>query len=187
MKWMLTVTLLVIVQGCASDPVPTTQVSEPSCVGSTMISADLRDKFELVQDPALLSQALGEALAGKLCQGAVYQSTQEVIIYRVWNSTNPQSQFGQWWSFNRPSGQVSAYRKDYEICYQWSPLDKLVECTLKPGTKVVVGNGQSAKCSEYLSYPVSEKQQVYITEASESAMNCQSYDGVISWQQAIEQ
>ncbi|PSU30546.1 hypothetical protein [Photobacterium lutimaris] len=187
MKRILNVALLVIVSGCASDPVTTTQVPEQLCVGSTVISAELSDKFELVRDPALLSQALGEALAGKLCQGAVYQSTQEVTIYRAWNSTNPHSQFGQWWSFTRPAGQVSEYRKDYEICYQWSPLDKLAECTLKPGTKVVVGNGQSAWCSEYLSYPVSDKQQVYITDASDSAMKCQSYDGVISWEHDVAQ
>ncbi|MVD33254.1 hypothetical protein D6U54_19075, partial [Vibrio cholerae] len=67
--------------------------------------------------------------------------------------------------FELPSGYTADYRKNFEICYQWSPLDKLAKCTLKAGTKVVVGNGQSAKCSEYLSYPVSEKQQVFISEA----------------------
>jgi len=181
MKRILIGTLIVVIQGCANDPVATTPLPEQACIGSTVISGDLSDKFELVLDSALLSQAIGEPLKGKLCQGAVYQSTQDVTIYRAWNSTNPHSQFGQWWSFKRPSGQTAEYRKDYEICFQWSPLDKLVKCTLRPGTRVVVGNGQSAKCSEYLGYPASKKQQVFITDASDAVKDCQSYDSVMSW------
>ncbi|MGF1716875.1 hypothetical protein L4D08_18590 [Photobacterium chitinilyticum] len=182
MKWILNGLLIVVIQGCVSDPVTTANVQEQMCVGTTELSHDLSDKFEEVQDPASLSQALGEPLEGKLCQGTVYQSTQEVTIYRAWNSTNPGSQLGQWWSFTRPSGKTAGYRKDYEICYQWSPLDKLTRCTLKPGTSVVVGNGQSAKCSEYLSYPVSQKQQVFITNASDATQTCESYDSVMSWE-----
>ncbi|UXI04634.1 hypothetical protein [Photobacterium sp. TY1-4] len=140
--------------------------------------------FEAADDPALLSSALGEPEQGKLCQGQVYQSKPDakVVLFRAWNSTNPNSQFGQWWAFHQPSGKIAAYRSDYEICYQWSPLDKLVSCTLKPGTKVVVGNGQSAKCSAYLTYPTSEKQQVYLVDAANAVMDCSVYDGVMSWQ-----
>lgn len=95
MKWILNGLLIVVIQGCVSDPVTTANVQEQMCVGTTELNHDLSDKFEEVQDPASLSQALGEPFEGKLCQGTVYQSTQEVTIYRAWNSTNPGSQFGQ--------------------------------------------------------------------------------------------
>lgn len=181
MKRILIGALLVVIQGCANVSKDTGQLPSPPCVGSTVIAGDLANQFKLVQDSALLAQAIGEPLKGKLCQGTVYESTDEVTIYRAWNSTNPQSEFGQWWSFQFPSGNTAKYREDYEICYQWSPLDKLVKCTLKAGTKVVVGNGQSAQCSEYLSYPVSPKQQVFITDASDAVESCEGYDSVMSW------
>lgn len=182
MRWILNGLVVVLIQGCVSNPLVTTDTQKQICIGTTKLSHDLGEKFEEVQDAELLSQALGDPLEGKLCQGTVYQSTQEVTIYRAWNSTNPGSQLGQWWSFTYPSGKTAEYRKDYEICYQWSPLDKLTQCTLNPGVKVVVGNGQSAQCSEYLSYPISEKQQVFISNAPEAIKSCKNYDGVMSWE-----
>ncbi|MGO2128990.1 MAG: hypothetical protein ACTH4U_09645 [Pseudoalteromonas prydzensis] len=181
MKRILIGALLVVIQGCVNVPKDTEQLPPAPCIGSTVIAGDLGNQFKQVQDSALLAQAIGEPLKGKLCQGTVYESTDEVTIYRAWNSTNPQSEFGQWWSFQFPSGNTAKYREDYEICYQWSPLDKLVKCTLKAGTKVVVGNGQSAQCSEYLSYPVSQQQQVFITNASDAVESCEGYDSVMSW------
>ncbi|WP_273050719.1 MULTISPECIES: hypothetical protein [Pseudoalteromonas] len=181
MKRILIGALIVAIQGCANKPEVAVQVPPQACLGSTEITGELGDQFVLVQDPDLLSQAIGEPLKGRLCQGAVYQSTDEVTVYRAWNSTNPRSQLGQWWSFQLPTGSTAKYRENYEICYQWSPLDKLVKCTLKPGTKVVVGNGQSAQCSEYLSYPVSKTQQVFISNASDVVQNCEGFESIISW------
>ncbi|EPP4294759.1 hypothetical protein [Vibrio navarrensis] len=182
MKKILSFTLIAAIQGCANQPTVTSPVEEQPCIGSTTIDGELSSQFNPIQDTSLLSQAIGEPLQGKLCQGAVYESTQEVTIYRAWNSTNPNSQLGQWWSFQLPSGYTADYRKNFEICYQWSPLDKLAKCTLKAGAKVVVGNGQSAKCSEYLSYPVSAAQQVFISDAASSVQDCQIYDSVIAWE-----
>lgn len=178
---------VVILSGCSSlttpqEP-PLADVSQ-LCQGDVALPQGLAPHFEATQDPALLKSALGEPEQGKLCQGQVYQSKPDaqVVLFRAWNSTNPNSQFGKWWAFHQPNGKIAAYRADYEICYQWSPLDKLVRCTLKPGTKVVVGNGQSAKCSEYLTYPTSDKQQVYLVDAEDAVTNCTEYDGVMSWQ-----
>lgn len=139
--------------------------------------------FEEVQDPALLADALAEPGKGKLCQGRVYQSKPgtSVTIYRAWNSTNPHSKSSKWWAFYQPAGDIEAYRADYEICYQWSPLDKMSQCHLKPGTKIVVGTGQSAVCSEYLTYPVSNKQQVFMTGGEDALSDCQDFTGVMSW------
>nr|WP_202819722.1 hypothetical protein [Thaumasiovibrio subtropicus] len=88
---------------------------------------------------------------------------------------------GSWWAWEKPAGSVSQYREDYEICYQWSPLDRLVVCDLKPGSKVVVGPGQSAQCSEYLTYPQSNKQQVYIENAATVMENCRYYGDAFNW------
>ncbi|WP_297532976.1 hypothetical protein [Thalassolituus sp.] len=162
----------------------TVSVAAESCIGTTDLAAPLRDSFVPAVDSDLLNAALGEPGKGGLCQGQVYISTgiKTVTLYRAWNSTNPGSTYGNWWAFNKPSGKVAQYREDFEICYQWSPLDKLVTCELKAGTKVVVGNGQSAYCSEYLTYSVSASQQVYINDASNSVMNCETADGVLVWQ-----
>lgn len=159
------------------------KVPPQSCIGSSELPEYLKSQFVEVKNDELLAEALGAPNAGKLCQGKVYQSKEvtQVTLHRAWNSTNPGSKFGNWWAFNIPAGKVYEYRSDYEICPSWSPLDKLVTCTLKSGTTIVVGTGQSAECSQYLTYPVSEKQQVYIDAASESVENCTSFDGVFSW------
>jgi hypothetical protein len=180
MKWLIMTALVVLVLGCATQPA-ITPANAPACEGSVVLPSALAGKFKSVDDPKLLDKAMGEPLAGGLCQGAVYQSTEEVTIYRAWNSTNPGSQFGSWWALTKPAGKTADYRKDYEICYQWSPLDKLVQCTLKVGTTVVVGNGQSAKCSDYLEYPVSEAQQVFIESASDAMLDCSGFDSMMSW------
>ena len=160
-----------------------TMAPEP-CIGTTDLPSSLRDSFVPAVDEELLNSALGKPGKGGLCQGQVYISTgiKTVTLYRAWNSTNPGSMYGNWWAFSRPSGEVAQYREDFEICYQWSPLDKLVTCELKAGTKVVVGNGQSAYCSEYLSYGVSSSQQVYIENTEAVATSCTVKDAVFSWQ-----
>jgi hypothetical protein len=154
-----------------------------ACSGSSHLPADLAKKFEPTINKQLLNEALGEARQGKLCQGKVYRSNAEssIVVYRAWNSTNPESEFGKWWALKMPTGKVSTYRSDYEICYQWSPLDKLVRCRLKPGIEVVVGTGQSAECSEYLTYPISDKQQIYIENAAASVDGCVVFDGEFNW------
>ncbi len=162
----------------------TATAGEQNCLGSTELPDHIATQFVAVNDPTLLNSALGQPEQGKLCQGQVYQAKadSQVILYRAWNSTNPYSQFGKWWAWNKPFGKVAQYRSDYEICYQWSPLDKLVSCTLKAGTKVVVGNGQSAKCSEYLTYDVSEAQQIFLPDAENALENCTTFDGLFKWQ-----
>ena len=167
-------------------PTETAEVAvtiDPVCIGSTELPAGLEGQFDKIVDTELLNETLGEADKGKLCQGQVYQSKKEVkvTLFRGWNSTNPYSKMGKWWAWDKPTGSVAKYREDYEICYQWSPLDKLVSCTLEAGQKVVVGTGQSAFCSDYLSYPVSAEQQVYIANASAALSNCTELDGEFSW------
>ena len=184
MKYLATIILINLLSGCSSYPLESDSYVEPqACLGTTELPADLKDKFEPVTDEPLLNMALGSPTEGRLCKGQVYQSKKNsrMTIYRAWNSTNPNSKMGNWWAFQKPGGKVSLYRSEYEICYQWSPLDMLVSCTLKPGVKIVIGTGQSAKCSAYLTYPVSDRQQIYLDDASISVSTCTIYDGEFSW------
>ncbi len=153
------------------------------CEGDVTIPGEFSDFFIETNNSELLNLALGEPGKGGLCEGKTYQlkDQQTLIVYRAWNSTNPNSRFGAWWAFYQPDGKVSQYREDYEICYQWSPLDKLVQCQLKPGTQVAIGTGQSAVCSEYLEYPPSDKLQIYLPNAEASVENCTVFDGELSW------
>ncbi|WP_428466809.1 hypothetical protein [Photobacterium minamisatsumaniensis] len=161
-------------------------IDEQQCIGDTYLSGALAKDFEPIDDVNLLNKALGAPDEGGLCSGQVYisQEQADIVINRAWNSTNPASKLGQWWAFNTPKGSIAKYREDYEICYQWSPLDKMISCKLKPGTKVVVGAGQSAKCSEYLNYPVSAQQQIYIENAKSAVLECVEFDGQFSWQRS---
>jgi len=185
-----------LIGGCAIAPVNRTTATAEAvsvassassapqiCPGTTQLPAALVDQFEPVEDSALLQQALGQPDKGKLCQGQVYRSKpgSQVVLYRAWNSTNPNSAKGNWWAYQVPQGMVAQYRSAYEICYQWSPLDKLDRCTLKAGVTLVVGTGQSATCSDYLTYPVSKTQQVYLENATAAVADCVTFDGEFQW------
>lgn len=160
-----------------------TPMSADTCAGDMELPVEFSRKFTAISDPELLAKSIGEQDEGKLCQGQVYVAKQntQVMLFRAWNSTNPASEFGEWWALKSPRGQISQYRKDYQICYQWSPLDKMTLCSLKAGAKVVVGTGQSATCSEYLEYPTSEKKQVYVVNADEALFDCTSYNAEFNW------
>ncbi len=154
-----------------------------SCPGSTQLPADLVGKMAAVSDPQLLESAIGKVDMGGLCMGQTYEvkANQQVTVYRAWNSTNPGSRLGSWWAFEEPRGAISEYRVADEICYQWSPLDMLVTCQLEPGQRIVLGPGQSAVCSPYLTYPASSQQQIYIQNAKTNLKNCTVKQGQFSW------
>ena len=186
MKTILVIASVLTLFGCANVQIDNKYQnvnSEKVCLGSSELPNNIANKFEAVEDDLFLSKTLGIPQKGALCQGRVYKSKidSKIILYRAWNSTNLNSKFGKWWAFNKPLGEISKYRSDYEICYQWSPLDKLVSCTLKADTKVVVGTGQSAKCSEYLTYPTSNKQQIYIDDPANSLIDCVVFNGEFTW------
>ncbi|MCB2264449.1 MAG: hypothetical protein LGR52_16155 [Candidatus Thiosymbion ectosymbiont of Robbea hypermnestra] len=185
MKSPLIFLSLVSLYGCAA-----LVVEQPpgACPGSVKLAAERFAAFEPIEDPALLNAALGAPKEGGLCQGQVYKVKENarVTLYRVWNSTNPESRLGKWWALDRPEGKVTEYRTDYDICYQWSPLDKLTHCEFTAGTKVVIGTGQSAECSQYLTYPSSSVQQVYLEQATESVANCRDYDALFRWESPVK-
>ncbi|WP_205744408.1 hypothetical protein [Dyella sp. M7H15-1] len=128
------------------------------CAGTVMAPFGLSE----VSDPDLLKSALGMAGKGGLCAGKVYRVDQPLTVYRVWDSGNPNAQFGRWWTFNPPTGPLDTFRSAYEICPEWSRLDKIKQCRLKAGQKIVLGTGQSAQCASHLSYAQSADLQVFI-------------------------
>ena len=121
------------------------------------------------EDTDLLTKSLGASGEGKLCAGRVFVAKQPVMVYRVWNSEKSYTVYGGWWSFNQPMGPKKRYREDNEICPSWSALDRMTSCTIKVGTKIVVGPGQSAQC-EAFTYAKSAVNQVYVPNDSRNAV-----------------
>ncbi|MFT7684225.1 MAG: hypothetical protein ACI935_003753 [Moritella dasanensis] len=160
-----------------------TPISAAECAGDMALPVEFSRKFTAVSDPELLEQSIGEPTEGRLCQGQVYvaKHNTQIMLFRGWNGSNPASEFGEWWALKSPRGQIAQYRSDYQICYQWSPLDKMTLCSLKAGAKVVIGTGQSATCSSYLNYPSSAKKQVYIANADADLFDCSSYNAEFNW------
>ncbi|MEJ2199786.1 MAG: hypothetical protein P8X63_02035 [Desulfuromonadaceae bacterium] len=194
MKRLLLVLLSLILSGCSSvvatenfSTGAAVQTTSEKCPGTVDLSAPFAALFEPVENEALLEAALGKPTEGRLCQGKVYRvKGMEVSLYRAWNSTNPNSRLGKWWAFAAPEGRTTRFRFDFEVCYQWSPLDKLTRCAFRAGTEVVVGTGQSATCDEYLTYPASATQQVYIEDASIFVSGCSDYDAFFKWESVAD-
>ncbi|MBQ4875719.1 hypothetical protein J8M21_00705 [Pseudoalteromonas luteoviolacea] len=166
----------------------TSLMSEPNALESAK-----NDCIGTIEQHAGLALLPGEKLPsgvvmpqkqGGLCKGQVFVTIQEITIWRAWNSEYSGSRLGKWWTFDKPRGSISQYRRDNVICPSYSPLDMLVSCKVKVGTQVVVGPGQSAKCSDYFSYPASKTNQIYLADAENTTLVCQSYDGRFSWREA---
>ncbi len=129
-----------------------------ACVGGV---EKVPEGLKLVDDAALLNEALGKTGEGKLCAGRVYEATAQVAVYRVWNQAKSYTEFGKWWSLSMPSGTVASYREENAICPEWSELNQLTRCTVKLGSRVVIGPGQSASCMAMV-YEKSPVNQVYM-------------------------
>ena len=119
-----------------------------------------------ISDAALLASAIGAPLASALCKGKVFQTTKPMTVYRVWDASKSYTMYGKWWTFDLPKGPRDMYRVKNDICPEWSPLDKLSSCTIKVGSKIVVGPSQSAKCADGSVLPASAANQVYIPNDS---------------------
>ncbi len=133
------------------------------CVGNIQAPAV---GLEATSDPELLQSALGQPDKGQLCMGQVFVATAPVKVYRVWDQAKSYTLYGRWWSFMLPKGPTDQYREANAICPNWSVLNQMSSCTLKVGSKIVVGPGQSADCGEGLVYPKSAVNQVYINNDS---------------------
>lgn len=163
-KGCISVLILAGLAGCAAVTPPLEQaalgIDGIACVGRV---ATPPEGLVAADDKTLLLNALGSSGAGKLCDGKVFVAIRPVTVYRVWNSEKRYTLTGSWWSFTQPVGPVAKYREENAICPSWSSLNRMSACTIKVGTKIVAGPGQSADCAQdQIKYPKSAVNQVYI-------------------------
>lgn len=135
-----------------------------------------------ITDVNVLKNSVFPKDKGGLCKGSIFKVEKPIVVYRVWNSSYEPSAKGNWWTFDKPTGTLEKFRKDYAVCCQWGPKDKMDSCTLKVGSKIVVGPGQSVDCTQEKNrggndcndtrYEISEKNQVYIHDPVNNVENC---------------
>lgn len=135
--------VLATVSGCALAEKNTAQ--DPLPAGSVVLEADNPRYAEAVVDKAVMKPG-----DGGVSRAVVIELTQDTPVYRLWNGPNqdPKVNYrkGSWWTFTKPTGPAEKYRADNEICPQWNALTYVASCTLKAGTVVATGPGQSVNC-----------------------------------------
>lgn len=137
-------------------------------------------------DTELLKRAVLTKDEGGLCMGSIFVVKKPIVVYRVWNKNESKTAKGRWWTFDKPTGTLQGFREDYEVCCQWGPKNKVDACSLKVGSKIVVGPGQSVDCTKVVNhcgpdckdtrYEISEKNQVFILVPEQDLENCVTED-----------
>lgn len=130
-----------------------------ACVGSVAGSVDGLSESG---NPALLAKARMKTGKGGVCAAKVFAATTPVVLYRVFDASNPHSKFGSWWSLKPPGNSRAEYRAANAICPEWSKLDRVVSCEVRPGTQIVLGTTQSAECADGSSYAKTPETQVFV-------------------------
>ncbi|MCG2595586.1 hypothetical protein LZ009_22640 [Ramlibacter sp. XY19] len=155
--------------GCVSTPVPL----PADCRGTLPVVVALGAR----PDAALLAAATAPPGQGRLCGGRTFVVLEPLTVYRLADSTRPSSEFGAWWSLERPVETREQYRRKYAICEGWSALDRLVTCSVQPGTPLVLGPGQSvAACPppQQAGLPQTEAIQVFLPGDEKRFLACSS-------------
>jgi len=86
---------------------------------------------------------------GGISQGIVARLTQDIPVWRLWSgpekkdSRGNTNRIGQWWGYDPARGSQQEYRTRFEICLPWNDLTWVAKCTLKKGTVVAIGPGNS--------------------------------------------
>lgn len=170
----------------APAPTPAAPVAAPVAAPAAGLAlpAALVGKAEVLAptDPAYARADTTAAVKpegdGGLTEGLVVKLTADVPVYRMWSGPTKKdgrgntNRIGQWWAYDAPSGSVSDYRHNYEVCTSWNDLTWMASCTLKKDSVVVIGPGQSVSamtCGDATgkeSYPADPTHwQVYISKA----------------------
>lgn len=162
--WLLPLVLLL--GGCStvliSEQGPVLGVDGIPCVGEVV---EPPVGLIEVEDNTLLQTVLKPSGEGMLCTGKVFEVMQAVTVYRVWDGAKAYTLYGGWWSLNLPQGPKERYREENDICPEWSELNRISQCQLKIGAKVVIGPGQSANCEDF-TYAKSAVNQLYVPNDS---------------------
>lgn len=90
-----------------------------------------------------------------------HPTTEPITIYRAY--TTEWNKMGRWWSFTKPEGDKSVYRRENAICPEWSDLTYVVQCELS--TPYIAGTTSEVQC-ENTAYLDSNTIQVFIPDPS---------------------
>jgi hypothetical protein len=130
-----------------------------TCVGHV---STLFEGLAEAGNSSLLAKAQMQTGKGGVCSAKVFSATAPVVLYRVFDASRPYTKFGGWWSLKRPGNSKLEYRAANAICPEWSNLDRLVSCEVRPGTQIVLGTTQSAECADGSTYSKTTELQVFV-------------------------
>ncbi len=157
------VALLIALSGCANLAVVSGSTNHGvdgiPCVGTVGNSVDGLTEST---NPSLLGKAQMPSGKGGVCSAKVFTVTAPVVLYRVFDAGKPYTKFGGWWSLKRPGSSKADYRADNAICPDWSNLDRVTQCEIRPGSQVVLGTTQSATCADGSLYAKTAVIQVFV-------------------------
>jgi hypothetical protein len=164
--------LSVVLAACGSIPSGPPQLPRSLHGKAIALAVDDAD-WGRAQAPSAIKKE-GE---GGISSAVVVRLTADISVYRLWSGQNKldakgnTNRLGSWWSADAPTGTVSSYRRDYEVCTKWNDLTWLAQCTLKKGAVVAIGPGQSVSAQTCESvdgtefYPASTSHwQIFIYE-----------------------
>ena len=190
--------VLLLLLACESKPADVKPAAPPPPAAAPKVEAPpaaappaaltlppaLAGKAEVVPptDPAYaqanVAGAVKPAGDGGISEALVVKITADIPVYRMWSGpakldkNGNTNRLGSWWSYDAPSGTQEQYRTEYEICTAWNDLTWVATCTLKAGTVIAIGPGQSvsaATCGDPTgkeSYPANPVDwQTYIDQA----------------------
>lgn len=120
---------------------------------------------------------------------AVYKTLDAIQVYRAWhwNETSDKPDFaelGAWWSWTVPVGDMALYRKENAICPGWNGIDRMTSAYIPPGTLIICGMTQSAKCSQFMYYDKSDNVQIYVPDSRRVMRPIARFTGSIMWKDA---
>ena len=113
---------------------------------------------------------------GGLCAAQlITQTSYAGPLFRVYDSSKPNTRLGSWWSLNPPPKSEAEWRAMYAVCYEFdTAADQYIECYIKPNTMYVLGFTQSEACSDNTRYAQTDSMQVYVNAYDNHSMfqNC---------------
>ncbi len=152
-----------VLGGCASVPgggdAGERGIDGVACVGRV---AEVIPGLAASGNPSLVEKTQLASGKGGVCAAKVFAVTAPVVLYRVFDSARPYTKYGGWWSMSRPGTSKTDYRAANAICPEWSNLDRVVACEVRPGTQIVLGTTQSAVCADGSTYAQTAQTQVFV-------------------------